>query len=55
MKMHKPVYCAWCLRRAEPVKGVILERLYPGRTTCVGCGRLQVDCSCEREGLAKAA
>jgi hypothetical protein len=39
--------CLWCGAPADPVAGVYLEQLYPGRTTCRPCGRLQVACSCE--------
>lgn len=40
--------CAMCGRDAEPVRGQILERLYPNRTSCTGCGRIQLYCSCKR-------
>lgn len=38
--------CARCGRFALPPAGVILERLYPDRTFCIGCGRLQLHCPC---------
>ena len=40
--------CAWCGAPADKVTGIYLARLYPGSTTCRGCGRRQVQCTCPR-------
>ena len=46
-RVHGPLQeCVWCGGPADPVAGAYLDRLYPGRTTCRGCGRLQVGCTC---------
>lgn len=41
-------YCLVCGGPTSPLRGVILERLYPKATSCDGCGRRQAHCTCER-------
>jgi hypothetical protein len=46
--------CVWCGAWAFPVEGVYLAMLYPGRTTCSGCGRIQLHCTCARRIMEAA-
>lgn len=39
--------CGWCGRYCLPPAGRILRLLARGRSMCSGCGRYQVECSCE--------
>lgn len=38
--------CVWCKGPASPLQGRFLALLYPRQTSCDGCGRRQVSCTC---------
>lgn len=40
--------CPNCAGPTHPVSGVILERWFPGRLVCDGCGQLVLHCRCSR-------